>query len=118
MIAYCGLACDRCPIHLATLEQDNSRRLKMRISIAEQCSEHYGMNLQPVDINDCDGCQADTGRLFSGCLNCGIKKCAGRKKIESCAYCMDYACARLNEHFLLDSNAQTRLEEIRNSNKI
>jgi len=26
MIAYCGLACDTCPVHLATLEVDLSRQ--------------------------------------------------------------------------------------------
>ena len=118
MIAYCGLTCDSCPIHLSTLEVDKARQLTMRESIAEQCSELYGMILKPEDITDCDGCRADTGRLFSGCLNCEIRKCANQKKIESCAHCTDYACARLNEHFLLDSNAQTRLEEIRHANKI
>lgn len=118
MIAYCGLACDSCPIHLATLEEDISRQLIMRESIAEQCSKNYGMNLQPVDITDCDGCAANTGRLFSGCLNCEIRKCASQKNVESCAYCSDYACERLEKQFSYDSSAQTRLEEIRRANKI
>lgn len=118
MIAYCGLTCDSCPIHLATLEQDKSRQQTMRGSIAEQCSKHYGMNLQPEDITDCDGCRANTGRLFSGCLNCEIRKCASQKNIENCAYCSDYACERLKEHFSHDPSAQIRLEEVRNANKI
>lgn len=41
MLAYCGLTCDSCPIHLATLEQDKSRQQTMRESIAEQCSCGY-----------------------------------------------------------------------------
>jgi hypothetical protein len=118
MIAYCGLTCDSCPIHLATLEQDKSRQLTIRESIAEQCSKLYGMNLQLEDITDCDGCRANTGRLFSGCSNCEIRKCAVQKNIENCAYCNDYACERLKEHFSHDSIAQNRLEEIRHANKI
>ena len=113
MIAYCGLRCDNCPIHLATLEQDKSRQQTMRESIAEQCSKLYGMHLQPGDVTDCDGCRADTGRLFSGCLNCEIRKCASRKSIESCAYCSDYACEKLKQFFTLDPDAQIRLEKIR-----
>ena len=116
MIAYCGLKCDTCPIHLATLEQDRSHQQTMRKSIVEKCSMHYGMNLQPEDITDCDGCRANTGRLFSGCLNCEIRKCAIEKNIESCAYCSDYACEILKKHFSLDPSAQTRLEEIRQAN--
>jgi len=113
MIAYCGLRCDNCPIHLATLEQDKSRQKTMRESIAEQCSKLYGMHLQPGDVNDCDGCTTGTGRLFSGCLNCEIRKCASQKSIESCAYCSDYACEKLKQHFELDPGAQIRLEKIR-----
>ena len=99
MIAYCGLKCDSCPIHLATLEQDKSQQQTMRASIAEQCKRLYGMDLQLMDITDCDGCRAGTGRLFSGCLNCEIRKCAIEKKIESCTSCSDYACELLKNHF-------------------
>jgi|WetSurMetagenome_2_1015567.scaffolds.fasta_scaffold46737_3 hypothetical protein len=113
MTAFCGLACGSCPIHLATLEQDKSLQNAMRKTIAAQCSELYNLNFQPADITDCDGCRAGTGRIFRGCLNCGIRKCAMLKNIESCAYCHDYACEMLKEHFLQDPAAQFRLEEIR-----
>jgi hypothetical protein len=116
MIAYCGLNCGSCPIHLATLEQDTSKKLKMRESVARQCREVYHMNLLPEDITDCDGCRADSGRIFSGCANCGIRKCAIRKNMESCAFCHDYACESLKKHFTLDPEAKVRLEEIRRTN--
>ncbi len=118
MIAYCGLTCDSCPIHLATLEKDKSRQLARRESIAEDCRKLYGMNLQTMDITDCYGCLATTGSMFSGCLNCEIRKCASRKNIESCAYCSDYACERLKEHFLHEPGSQVRLEKIRLTNRI
>lgn len=118
MIAYCGLLCNSCPIYLATLEQDKDRQQTMRESIAELCSKHYGMKMQSGDVNDCDGCKADTGKLFSGCLNCDIRNCAILKNIVSCAFCNDYACEKLKKHFLLDSDAQTRLEEMQQTNRI
>ena len=114
MIAYCGLICDSCPIHLATIEPDKSRQQTMKVSIAEECAKYYGLDFQPEDINDCDGCRSATGRLFSGCLKCEIRKCAIVRNLENCAFCNDYACERLKEHFLLDPDAQSRLEEIRN----
>jgi hypothetical protein len=117
LIAYCGLTCDTCPIHLATFEQDKSRQQVMRESIAEQCSKLYGMNLLPGNIADCDGCRADTGRIFSGCLDCEIRKCASKKNIDSCAFCIDYACEILKKHFSLDPGAKIRLEEIRQRKK-
>jgi hypothetical protein len=113
MIAYCGLACDGCPIYLASSESDKFRKQTLRESIAKQCTELYGIDLKLEDITDCDGCQAETGRLFSGCLNCEIRKCALRRNIENCAFCSDYSCEKLQEHFLHDSFSQTRLGEIR-----
>ncbi len=118
ILAYCGLVCETCPIHLASLEKDISKQQEMRESIARTIAEQYGMNLKPEDINDCDGCRADTGRIFSGCLNCEIRKCAITRNIENCAYCQEYPCDKLNEIFRLESEAQTRLDAIRKSHKI
>jgi hypothetical protein len=87
----------------------------MKETIAEQCFKLYGKNLQPEDITDCDGCRAATGRIFSGCLICGIRKCASKKNIVNCAYCKDYACMILKEHFILDPDAEMKLEAIRNT---
>jgi len=117
MIAYCGLTCESCPIYLATFEKDKSQQQTMRESIAEQCNNLYGMNLKSEDITDCDGCRANTGRIFSGCLSCEIRKCASTKNIDSCAFCNDYACTILEKHFSLDPSAKIRLEEIRQRNK-
>jgi hypothetical protein len=112
-IAYCGLDCSTCPIHLATLEPDAAKQHAMRESLANECFEHYGMKLQPEQVNDCDGCLAKTGRLFSSCLDCGIRKCASAKELENCAFCEDYACAKLEEMFRSDPEARVRLEKIR-----
>lgn len=113
IIAYCGLRCDTCPIYMATLEENESRQRALRESIAEECSELYGMNIKPGDITDCDGCRAGNERIFPGCLKCEIRKCAGKKRIDSCAYCDDYPCEMLRKNFSLDPGAQKRLEEIR-----
>jgi len=113
MIAYCGLVCETCPIHLATLEEDKSLQSAMRELIADQCSKIYEMETKPEDITDCDGCMANTGRLFSGCFKCEIRRCASLKKIENCAYCTEYPCLSLKDHFLLDPGARARLEKIR-----
>jgi hypothetical protein len=113
VIAFCGLNCRTCPIHLATLEPDHSRRHAMRIDIARICTEQYGMNLRPEDVSDCDGCRSFSGRLFSGCLDCEIRKCAIDRKLTSCAYCVDFTCPTLGRHFQLDPDARIRLEAAR-----
>lgn len=113
MISYCGLACDTCPIYLATIESDQVGKQQLRESIAKQCAEQYNLKLLLEDITDCDGCSANTGRLFSGCFECEIRKCAINKKIATCAYCSHYVCEKLEKHFLLDPDSKKRLEELR-----
>jgi hypothetical protein len=116
MVAYCGLRCDTCPIYLATREQDITRQHAMRKDIARQCKEIYGTTLLPEEINDCDGCKAGTGRLFSGCMNCEIRQCAENRKLQNCAFCTYYACEILKKHFALDPSAKERLDSLRLKN--
>ncbi len=113
MIAYCGLDCGGCPIHLATLEQDRSKRQGMRLEIVRICSQQYGMDLLPKDVTDCEGCRSQKGNLFSGCARCEIRRCAIEKKLMSCAFCSEYACQKLLKHFETDPSARTRLENLR-----
>lgn len=116
MIAYCGLICDTCPIHMATFEKDQAIKLSLRESIAEMCSRQYGMDLTSEDITDCDGCKSGSGKLFSGCINCEIRKCAVLKNIKSYAFCADYSCKILENFFLVDAEARERLEKLRCEN--
>lgn len=113
MIAYCGLTCDTCPIYLATLEQDKDHQQTMRASIARLCTETYGMALKPEDINDCDGCTANTGRLFTGCKDCKIRNCASQHALKNCAYCKEYACEELSAFHGHEPGARETLEKIR-----
>lgn len=116
MLAFCGLQCDTCPIFLATLEKEKSKQFEMRESIAEECREHYNMEISLEEITDCDGCRAESGRLFSGCQKCEIRKCVVEKQIENCAFCSQFACSKLEDLFILDPYAKIRLMEIRDAN--
>lgn len=112
-IAYCGLVCESCPIHMATLEKNISRQTEMRVMIAGELSKIYGTTPKPEIVTDCDGCKVNNGRLFTGCIYCPVRKCAIMKNMENCAYCNDYACDKLIKHFAIDPGARERLEEIR-----
>jgi hypothetical protein len=116
MLAYCGLRCDTCPVYVATREKDDDRKHEMRVSIARQCNEKYGMELEAEDISDCDGCIAVGGRLFKGCTQCEIRKCAMQKNLTSCAFCDEFGCDKLQEHFCLDPESLRRLEGLRGPN--
>ena len=115
IISYCGLLCKSCPIYLATRETNVSRKQEIVFEIIHACKEHYGIEYKYEDINDCDGCTSDTGRLFIGCKDCKIRKCAAQKGIENCAHCDEYACDNLLESFKSDPGAKERLDMIRDS---
>jgi hypothetical protein len=113
MITYCGLICHTCPIYLATRQTDKEEQRRMRTEIVRRCRENYGMDISLAEVTDCDGCRTEGGRLFSGCKKCHIRNCARAKGIENCAFCADYACQQLDEHFKKDPTARTRLDKIR-----
>jgi hypothetical protein len=85
----------------------------MRAEIADLCREQYGMAYAPEDITDCDGCRTDEGRLFSACQDCAIRNCAEQRGLESCAYCDEYVCEKLEAFFVSEPAAKARLDEMR-----
>jgi hypothetical protein len=114
-ISYCGLDCSKCTVLIAGKETDKSRKEVLVNEIINKCRELYGINYKFDDINICDGCKAETGRIFSGCINCGIRKCAIEKKISSCAFCDDYPCTLLLKFFEADPEARSRLDAVRSN---
>lgn len=112
-VAYCGLTCHSCPILLATLEGDKEKQAKMRILIAKTVRERYGTTTMPEDISDCDGCKANTGRLFSGYTGCKIRNCAQDKGCLTCAHCAEYPCDELKKFFMNEPQAKNNLDRIK-----
>ena len=113
MVAYCGLSCLTCPLYLATRQENNEEKAKMKAEIVRLCKELYGMDYTLADISDCDGCLTEGERLFSACKSCLIRKCAREKQLENCACCAEYACGTLEAFFRTDPGARIRLDEIR-----
>lgn len=113
VIAYCGLACQTCPIYLATRQKSKKEQTRMRAGIVKQCKEHYGILYTLEDITDCDGCKTEGERLFPSSRKCLIRKCAREKGLENCALCAEYACEKLTAFFKADPSARERLDAIR-----
>jgi hypothetical protein len=112
-LAYCGLICPSCAIYLATREMDPKKQREMRVEIAREIKKHYGQECKAEDVGDCDGCKSEGGRLFPGCKNCPMRKCARQKGIENCAHCNEYACETIEEFFVTDPQARVKLDAIR-----
>jgi hypothetical protein len=113
LTAYCGLRCDSCPIYLASIESDLKKQSEMRIQIARTINERYHMILRPEDITDCDGCRTPNGRLYFGCSQCEIRKCARAKDCFTCGHCSEYPCDHLQKFIITEPSTQDRLDEIR-----
>ena len=90
VLAYCGLDCGGCGAFLAAKNNDNAQRVKT----AEEWSKQYGHVFKPEDIN-CGGCTSKGKMNFQYCNVCEIRKCGQEKKLKNCAYCVDYACEKL-----------------------
>ena len=112
-IAYCGLLCETCLIYLATKEANNEEKIRIRLEVIKICIEKYQLNYRIAEIKDCDGCQTEGGRLFPPCYQCGIRRCAKRKSLETCAQCNDYPCQQLDDFFAKEREAKIRLDELK-----
>lgn len=112
ILSYCGLICSGCPISWATNEKDKKLKEKMKVEIARMSNEMYKTSFTSKDIIDCDGCK-ESGRLFTGCVNCNIRNCANAKNLMNCAHCDDYICSDLEQFFKENNDAKIRLEFVR-----
>jgi hypothetical protein len=108
MIAFCGINRVECPTFLATQENSDQKRER----VVKRWYKDYHMQIKPEDIN-CDRCLSETGRLFSHCNVCEIRKCGQEKKLINCAYCDEYPCQKLNNFFVRVPYGKANLEEIR-----
>ncbi len=117
LLSYCGLICQGCPLFWATQETDQDKETKMRIEISRQIKEKHGMDINPEDTGECDGCKSTSGRIFVGCNDCFMRQCAREKKLSTCAGCDDYPCDQLSAFFKEDMNNKSRLDVLRASIK-
>lgn len=115
IVAYCGLTCKGCPIYWATREPDKKLQKKMRTAIARICNEQLGTDYNYENINDCDGCQTASGKLFTGCLDCEIRTCARTRKVETCAHCPDYICEKLKKMYKTDPTGKVWLDVVKST---
>ena len=101
-IASCGVDCYKCPIYIATKNNDE----KLRKETAEQ----WGMDIEKLY---CTMCDSKEGKLFYWCAECPIRACAKEKGFVTCAECSDYPCEKLAEPFEKFPEQKQNLDEIR-----
>jgi len=82
MIACCGLDCETCDAHIATVNNDNVLREKT----ARLWSKLNHVLITPEMIN-CMGCRADGVKTPFCASMCGIRKCALKNSYATCGEC-------------------------------
>lgn len=107
MIACCGVDCLVCPAYIATKANED----KLRVEAAKLWTEQFQFEIKPEQIN-CTGCKSE-GKRFFYCRICGIKKCVEEKGLETCAYCDDFGCEKIEGLMQMDPNVKKSLEEQR-----
>lgn len=93
MIGYCGLDCNKCDAHIATINNDDALREKTAKLWAE-------LNNAPItaDMINCMGCRVDGVKTPFCDFMCEIKQCAQKKEMETCG-----SCSKKNDCKTLDS---------------
>lgn len=112
IIAYCGLVCNDCPIFIATLENNQQKKVELA---NEYTSDAY--KVAKEDIN-CSGCASTSSNVFKFCLECDIRLCGFGREIQNCAYCSEYPCNKLDKPFENAPQNKILLDEIRKSIEI
>jgi hypothetical protein len=112
LIGFCGIDCGECKAYVATKNND----ALMKKLVAEEWSKSYGHEVKPEDIN-CVGCVIVEGPHIGYCAVCKIRNCGVQKKVENCAYCIEYGCGKLEIVHSRSSKAKDTLEQIYNQTK-
>jgi|WetSurMetagenome_2_1015567.scaffolds.fasta_scaffold21525_4 hypothetical protein len=107
LIGFCGIDCGECKAFVATKNND----AVMKKLVAEEWSKSYGHEIKPEGIN-CVGCVVVEGPHIGYCAVCEIRTCGVRKKVENCAYCIEYGCGKLEPVHSRSSKAKETLEQI------
>ncbi len=109
MIGTCGIVCTACPAFIATKNDDNNAREEL----AKKWSKEFKSDIKSEHIN-CDGCLSTSGKLFTHCAVCEIRKCGHEKKVENCAVCEQYGCEKISNFHKMVPDAKKVLDNIKN----
>lgn len=111
-LSYCGLVCEGCPIYWATQEEDPETKRRIIEESVKILKEEFNITKSVHEITDCDGCSAN-GRLFSGTLECNVRKCSREKGLDTCGHCEEYPCDKLLPMMQDNPSQKARLDILR-----
>jgi hypothetical protein len=81
----------------------------MRRAVAAEWSKLSGRQLKAEDMT-CVGCVVAEGPHYGACAMCQIRTCGLLKKVETCGFCSEYPCGKLERIHAYSPKAKERLE--------
>jgi hypothetical protein len=90
LIACCGIDCESCDAHIATVNNDNELREKT----AEKWRVMYNASEITAESLHCMGCRID-GVKIGHYSDCGINKCVQEKGFNTCGDCKELATCQI-----------------------
>ena len=109
ILAYCGLDCGECEAYVATQKNDRAALE----AVAKKWSAQFGGKDMGADACVCDGCSTGKRAATAHTATCGIRVCASKRGVVTCAHCPDYGCAILQGFFAFAPVLKEKLETIR-----
>ncbi len=109
ILAFCGLDCSECEAYIAT-QKDDRAGLE---AVAKDWSRRYGGQSMGAEVCICDGCSTGQRTSTAHAATCGIRVCASKRGVASCAHCPDYGCETLQQFFAFAPVLKDKLEAIR-----
>jgi hypothetical protein len=109
LLSYCGLDCGECEAYIAT-QKDDRAGLE---AVAKNWAAQFGGKELGADSCVCDGCAAGQRVSTAHAATCGIRLCASKRGVTTCAHCADYGCATLQQFFAFAPVLKEKLETIR-----
>jgi len=109
ILAYCGLDCGECEAYIAAQKNDRAALE----AVAKKWSAQFGGKDMGADACVCDGCSAGKRVSTAHAVTCGIRVCASKRGVVTCAHCPDYGCAILQGFFAFAPVLKEKLETIR-----
>lgn len=104
-LAYCGFDCGKCPIFIAT--ENNDAALKIELANKFSTPERI---MEPAEI-ECTGCRSDLKSIHEFCSRCEFRLCAREKKLTCCGECSHYPCPAIELRFPIGCESRRILDK-------
>lgn len=105
VLGYCGVDCAECPAYKFQRKDDPAARR----TAAAEWSKTFGADIKPEQMF-CVGCASGGEPHVEYCGVCGIRSCATKRDVATCAECRDYGCETLAEFHKQAPKARENLE--------